>query len=83
MDLSQKTVGRLIDKTDQAVAKWEKELVPIPRLADMFMRQLYMESAGKDTKLREVLDTLNELDRVQRRQEMRFEDTDGGWRSAS
>jgi len=83
MDLSQKSVGRIFDKTDQAVAKWEKGTTGIPLMADASMRQIYMESLGKDSKLRELLSALNELDRSQQQHEMRFEDTDEGWKSAS
>jgi putative transcriptional regulator len=41
LDLSQKMLGVLFDKTDQMIAKWEKAETKIPLLADKAIRDLY------------------------------------------
>ncbi|WP_252176962.1 helix-turn-helix domain-containing protein [Endozoicomonas sp. 4G] len=47
LDLSQKALGKLLDKSDQVIAKWEKGANEIPVQADRALRDLYMESVGE------------------------------------
>jgi len=63
LDMSQKALGMLLDKSDQAIAKWEKDTVEIPRADDACLRNLYLESRDKESKLSELLNRFNELDR--------------------
>lgn len=63
MDMSQKALGILLEKTDQAIAKWEKGESEISRGDDVSLRGLYLESVNKDSKLGELLRRFNELDR--------------------
>lgn len=84
LDMSQKTIGQFMGKTDQSIAKWEKDELGVPKLADASIRQLYAESMGENSKLRSFFDILNELDRNHQELQMRFEECeDGGWTVAA
>jgi len=63
MDMSQKAFGLLLDKSDQAVAKWEKGETAIPRADDACLRNLYLESLNKSSRFTEMLNRLNQIDR--------------------
>jgi DNA-binding transcriptional regulator YiaG len=62
--LSQTSVGRLMGVTDQAVAKWEKKHVPLPKLADFAMRAIYMEHVGGNQRVKDLVEALNVTERV-------------------
>jgi len=62
--LSQASVGQLMGLSDQAVAKWEKKQVPLPKLADFAMRAIYMEHAGGNQKVKDLVEALNVTERV-------------------
>jgi putative transcriptional regulator len=62
MDLSQKAIGQLMEKTDQTIAIWEKGQEPVPALADKAIRDLYSESIGEGT-IAGLLQKLSEADR--------------------
>jgi len=83
MDMSQKMIGALMGKKDQTIAKWEKNELALPTLADATVRQLYIESTGKQSQLRGIFDLINHLDRTQQEIELRFEDSGYGWHSAA
>ena len=76
MDLSQKLLG----KTAQTVARWEKGQSRIDGTADRVVRVLYAEQTGESEKIRNVLQELAVLDDLAGDDEFRFEDTDEGWR---
>jgi len=84
LDMSQKTIGQFMGKKDQSIAKWEKDELDVPKLADATIRQLYAESIGENSKLRSFFDILNELDRNHQELQMRFEEYEcGGWHVAA
>jgi DNA-binding transcriptional regulator YiaG len=79
LDLSQKAIGDLMDKTDQMVANWEKGNHSIPVLADAAMRTLYMESIG-GSPISGLLKKLKDLDRQIHELKFELEETqEGGW----
>jgi len=79
MDLSQKAVGDLMDKTDQMIARWEKGSNAVPVLADVAIRNLYMESIGK-TPIAGLLKELSHLDRQIHELKIELEETQQGWK---
>ena len=78
MDMSQRAVGDLMDKTDQIIAKWEKGQNKIPVLADKAMRDLYMDSIG-ESPIAGLLKRFKELDREIHELEFQLSETDDGW----
>lgn len=82
LDLSQKSLGLLFEKTDQAIAIWEKSDKPIPALADKAIRDLYMEAIG-ESPIAHLLDRLAKLDRRACEIELQLEETEKGWQMDS
>jgi DNA-binding transcriptional regulator YiaG len=78
LDLSQKAIGDLMDKTDQMIANWEKGNNDIPVLADAAMRNLYMESIGCSP-ISGLLNKLKDLDRQIHELKLELEETQDGW----
>jgi DNA-binding transcriptional regulator YiaG len=62
MDLSQKAIGSMMEKTDQTIANWEKGCEPVPALADKAIRDLYAESIETGP-IAGLLQKLSEMDR--------------------
>lgn len=61
--LSQKSVGKLLGCTEQAVAKWEKS-GRIPKAGDFLIRLIYTEKHNGNEKIGAVVETLNIIDRI-------------------
>lgn len=80
MDMSQKALGAILGKSDQAVALWEKG-DKVPRAEDLLIRQLYIETVLDDNPLlTDLVELINELDRVfQDIEEFCFKDSEDGW----
>lgn len=79
LDLSQKSLGELMGKTDQMVAKWEKGESEIPILAEKAIRDLYAESIGQYP-IKGLLQELNKSGSQQPAPRIEFEITSKGWR---
>jgi len=79
LDLSQKAIGDLMDKTDQMIAKWEKGANNIPVLADKAIRDLYMDSIG-ESHIADFLTILKDLDNEIHEIKFQLSETEGGWK---
>ena len=83
LDLSQRTLGGLLSKSPQTVARWEKDQTAIDGPADRLLRLLYASHAkpsGTGGKMiRSLLEELAELDGCEVGS-VQFEDTEEGWR---
>lgn len=85
MDLSQKMLGTLLDKSAQSVARWEKGQSRMDGPADRLLRLLYeshVTEKGREVGIAELLARLAELDSTDL-DEVQFEDTDRGWSRAA
>ena len=78
MDMSQKALGLLLDKTDQSVANWEKSN-NIPRTSDVTVRHLYLESIGENPLMKSFLEQFNAVDRSHQEEHMNFIESHEGW----
>ena len=77
LDLSQRTLGELMDKSSQAVARWEKGTSKIDGPADRLLRLLYVQRHSKGAgKIKTLLERLAELD-SQIEGLVQFENVDG------
>ena len=78
LDISQNTLARMLDVTEQTVRRWEQEKLPIPRAADALLRSLFAEKIGGDGKISSILariaDIEDEIDRS-----LRFEESGNEW----
>ncbi|MDX2457628.1 MAG: transcriptional regulator [Gammaproteobacteria bacterium] len=81
--LSQDKLGGLLGRDSQTIALWEKEKGDLPKMADMLLRAIYTEHLNENVQIMNMIERLNELDRIER-DERRFEfaETDEGWRAA-
>lgn len=78
LDLSQRTLGELLDKSSQAVARWEKGKSRIDGPSDRLLRLLYIQRCSTGTgKVETLLERLAELDN-QTEALVQFEN-DNGW----
>lgn len=83
LDMSQKILGEWLEKSDQAVTKWEKEN-KVPRQADIILRRLYMESIRENPLVSELIQQFNTLDRQhQTHEEFSFKAVRNQWREAA
>lgn len=80
--LSQKGLAELIGTKDQTIARWERGLNAVPGIADRLVRALYREHAEGNSKLRQLVERLNELDAAEPAP-LRFEHLDAGWKAAA
>ena len=78
MDLSQRALGKFMDKSDQIIAKWEKATQPIPVLADKAIRDLYADAMNENP-VSGLLQKLAELDRETHETTIALEETETGW----
>lgn len=83
LELSQDKLGGLLGRDSQTIALWEKEKGDLPKMADMLLRAIYSEHLNENVQIINMIERLNELDRIER-DERRFEfaETDEGWRAA-
>ena len=83
LELSQCKLGSLLGRDAQTIALWEKEKNDLPKMADMLLRAIYSENLNGNVQIINMIERLNELDRVER-DERRFEfrETEEGWRAA-
>jgi DNA-binding transcriptional regulator YiaG len=80
MDLSQAELGALVGLTSQQVARWEKGESEISGAADVVLRLLFIEHAGGNINMRELVEKLNEMD-SSINEKFFFEKTANGWKS--
>lgn len=80
MDLSQKAVGHLFGKEDQTVAKWEKDELPVPQMADVLIRAMFVEWVGGESEVNALLKLLSDVDREIHHIEFLMEESQKGWR---
>ena len=82
LNLSQRSLGGLLGKSGQTVARWEKGQGTIDGAADRLLRLIYESATARKRdgkKIRQVLEQLSELDNCCA-ELMEFEDTNRGWR---
>lgn len=78
LNLSQKAVGDLMEKSEQTIANWEKGDEPINRLADSAIRNYYLHSVG-ESEIAGLLEKLAHLDQLIHGYQIRLEETQDGW----
>ena len=82
MNLSQKTIGELFGVDAQTVARWEKGKNELPKMADVLILAVYNEFIEKESKVRFLVDAINESE-AQNVLNMEFEQNESGWHVAA
>ena len=78
LDLSQKTLGELLGKSGQTIARWEKGKGNIDGPADRLLRLLYELHTGVRRSVKKLLRQLAEMD-SHVDESVQFEETGKGW----
>lgn len=79
LDMTQRTLAAALGVDEQAVRRWEKKRkAPIQGPADRLVRLLYVEYAGGDGSVRELVEHLAELDRIEA-ETIHCKETAKGW----
>lgn len=76
--LSQASLGKLLDVTEQSVAGWEKR-GRIPRLADKHLRLLWIEKHNGNEPIVRIMNRLNEVERLVNQKIVARESRGKGW----
>ncbi len=61
LDLSQKALGDIIGASEQAVARWERGVTPVPSAEDRLLRALYRERADGNARIWDLVGQLGVL----------------------
>lgn len=81
MNLSQGALAQLVGSSEQNVSLWERR-GKMPRGADRLVKLIYLEFIGDNVKIRELIETLNDLDaKVDER--FRYKESEKGWLEAA
>jgi putative transcriptional regulator len=84
MDLTQGELSKLLQISDQSVARWEKDKYEIPPPADFLMRLLFLDHIGwfpeGKNSVRELLVKLEDRDAPVSEAKQIFKPTKDGWR---
>ncbi|MFI5021150.1 MAG: helix-turn-helix domain-containing protein [Alphaproteobacteria bacterium] len=78
LDMSQATLAGIVGKDAQSVARWEKK-GQTPKMADRMLRFVFQGYAGGDSKIKAIIERLNEIDQ-QAYAKMRFEKDGKDWK---
>lgn len=62
LDLSQRILGELFDNDERTIRTWEREEIPIPKLADHVIRHMYAETIDPNNTFEGLMKRLRELD---------------------
>lgn len=81
LGLSQSRLAHWWGYDAQSVALWEKR-GRVPRIADRFIRAIYLEKTAGNPSITEIIERLADADR-QEETRLTFEETPAGWRLAA
>jgi DNA-binding transcriptional regulator YiaG len=84
MLMSQSTLSRLFGVSEQAIRRWEKGTISIPKAPESLLRLLFREHAhDQDGKISEILKEIAALEEMSDSHKILFKDTFKGWQSAA
>jgi putative transcriptional regulator len=83
MDLSQRELGKILRVTDQTVARWEKEHIVIPDPEEMLLRVSYLLHVAHELDMRELANSLADVDDSATNKKVFEESDDGTWQFAA
>ncbi len=81
--MSQYTLAKLLDVSEQTVRRWELDKINMPKSSEFVLRLLYREHIhNKDGKISTMLKEIANLEEYNNH-ELLFKDTSKGWKSAA
>ena len=82
LDLSQKSLSRMLGVTDQTIARWEKDEVSLPQSNDLLLRAIYKENMDGCGKVSILIEQLTDIDQ-QLTMQLFLEENEHQWSMAS
>jgi len=82
LNISQKALGEKFDVSEQTIARYEKK-IKIPRVTDVALRSLYMESLDRNNPVSYFLDLLADTEAREAAEEIIMEEVDKHWKIAA
>lgn len=84
MLMSQDTLARLLGVSEQAVRRWERGKIDIPKPSESLLRLLYKEHINdRDGSVSAMLKKIADLEEKINGNKILFKDTPKGWKSAA
>jgi len=84
MLMSQYTLANLLGMSEQAIRRWEKGTVTIPKPSESLLRLLYREHVNdQNGKISTILKKIADLEEALNNKDILFKDTSKGWQSAA
>jgi len=86
--MSQNTLAKLLGVSEQAIHRWEKGKINMPKPSESLLRLLYRDHVhqvghNKDGKISTMLKEIADLEERNNHDELLFKDTAKGWKSAA
>lgn len=82
--MSQNTLAKLLGVSEQAIRRWEKGKINMPKPSEFLLRLLYREHIhNKDGKISTMLKEIADLEERNNDNDLLFKDTSKGWKSAA
>lgn len=82
MGLSQSGIASLVGATEQTVSLWERR-GSIPKSVDRLVRLIYLEHIGRNERVRDLIDRLNQQDQGTALERLTFSEQSGRWKEAA
>jgi DNA-binding transcriptional regulator YiaG len=83
LEFTQTSLGQMLGRDAQSIAKWEKGEIDIPVMAANFLRAIYRERAKGNAELEKMINRLNSLDRELYEVRLLLTETGEGWHRAA
>jgi DNA-binding transcriptional regulator YiaG len=83
LEFTQASLGDILGRDAQSVAKWEKGEGKIPVMAANFLRAIYRERANGNAEIEGLINRLNSLDRALHEYHLTLAETENGWQTAA
>lgn len=84
LDLSQKMLGLMMGKSEQAIGRWERSATKaIDPVADRFIRIIYIARVEGNDTVSNLIDRLCAADQIEHATKCKLEERDGRWRIAA
>lgn len=77
MEMSQRSLGEVVGKSEQQVGNWEKGKSRIPKSDDTLVRTLFLEYIKEKSEIRSLVQKINEIEEQEQRQFCA--ELDDGW----
>lgn len=83
LDLSQAHLALLLGVSEVSIRGWENNRTKITKPADKLLRMLYSEHVNGNKEIKEFIERLSHLNRIEYSKKLELEETELGWKQAA